>query len=177
MDPTQLRKYVIEPALWSLDPTIPYSVEAVHLLIMTAAHESRLGTYLHQVRGPAQGIYQMEPATEQDIWANYLDFRPNLKELGRRVRTTEHLTNQELTWNLKYATVMARIHYFRVPAPLPRAVTFTTIEAYITALAEYAKEHFNTVEGAATVTDYSRAFKQVYLDEARKNFWDMKDGL
>lgn len=173
--PQQLRTYIIEPALWSIDPLIPYSKEAIHLLIMTGAHESHLGTYIHQVRGPAQGIYQMEPATERDIWDNYLRHRGSLLEKVQRSRTTDFLENQELTWNFKYATIMARVHYWRVPEALPSMSDHDNLEDYITALANYAKKYFNTELGAATVTDYSRAFKQMYLDQCRKEFWETKD--
>jgi len=56
-----------------------YSRDAVELLMLTAAAESNLGEYLRQVgRGPALGIFQMEPSTETDIWYNYLRYRSEL---------------------------------------------------------------------------------------------------
>ena len=54
----------------------------------TAAVESRMGTYLRQIGGPALGIWQVEPATHLDCWDNWLDYRPvkqlARQELGRR---------------------------------------------------------------------------------------------
>lgn len=45
-----------------------YSVEAIDLLMLTAAQESHLGKYIQQLgSGPARGIFQMEPKTLQDL--------------------------------------------------------------------------------------------------------------
>jgi len=123
---------------------VAYSDTAVELLMMTAAHESKLGTYLTQINGPALGMFQMEPATEEDIWDNYLHYRPEL-ELAISQFSMGDMYPEEMKWNLKYAIVMARIHYYRVPQALP--------EGY-KELAEYAKEHYNTQEGEATVAEY-----------------------
>ena len=121
---------------------VPYSDTAVELLMMTAAHESKLGTYLEQMNGPALGIFQMEPVTEEDIWDNYLHYREGLEEAVETFTLGDH---GELKWNLKYAIVMARIHYYRVPQALPKGFK---------ELAEYAKEHYNTNEGKATSDKY-----------------------
>ena len=123
---------------------VAYSDTAVELLMMTAAHESKLGTYLAQMNGPALGMFQMEPATEEDIWDNYLHYRPEL-ELAISQFSMGDVYPEEMKWNLKYAIVMARIHYYRVPQALP--------EGY-KELAEYAKEHYNTQEGKATSEKY-----------------------
>ena len=49
-----------------------HSDSAEELLMLTCAVESQLGTYLKQIKGPARGIFQMEPATERDCWVNFL---------------------------------------------------------------------------------------------------------
>ncbi|MDT0635088.1 hypothetical protein [Spectribacter hydrogenoxidans] len=144
----QLREYVIEPVLSYLHL---YSPEAVELLILTAAHESAGGHYLHQVGGgPALGIYQMEPATHDDIWRNYLEYRHDLDDAVNTWRLVGAPWNDgdprptEMTGNLYYATAMARIHYLRVPKPLPAADD-------LDGLAGYWKAHYNTFAGAGTV--------------------------
>lgn len=159
MNFNQLRDLVVECTLRYLDPEIPYSEEAVDLLMMTACHESLCGEYIKQVNGPAQGIYQMEPATEIDINDNYLDFR---EELRGKVEdflveydsdpSKPHLSS-EMTWNLAYATAMARVHYFRVPRPLP-VQEGQSRRAYLEALSLYAKQHYNTELGKATPEEY-----------------------
>ncbi len=135
--PGQLREYVIRPVLNSLGL---YSEAAVELLMLTAATESLCGKYVHQVGGPALGIFQMEPRTHDDIWDNFLAGKP---ELAGKVRKYGRLSGQ-LPGNLYYACAMARIHYRRVSERLPSA-------ADTDALARYWKQHYNTHLGAGTV--------------------------
>lgn len=158
MNPTQLRELVVRPVLKYLEPEIPYSEEAEDLLMMTAAHESNCGLYLKQIEGVALGIYQMEPATELDIVVNFLEHRDELNQ--KIVDLIADLTmgmsplGSELIWNLAYATAMARVHYWRVPAALPSKDD----QDYRRHLAVYAKEYYNTQLGKATISDYYNAY-------------------
>ena len=145
---TQLRDRIVIPALESLSPSIPFSEAAVELLMMTAAHETHLGTYIHQVGGPSEGIYQMEPSTEMDIMANFLKYRV---ELWKRIST-----DQSLISNLFYATQMARVHYYRDKEALPDIEDFE-------GLARYAKRIWNTTKGKATEIDYLVAYNRVCI--------------
>lgn len=154
IDYTQFRELVVVPTLKYLDPVISYSEEAVDLLMMTAAHESKGGTYLKQIKGPALGVYQMEPATHYDIYKNYLRFNPKIKSLLEDFTINAGILLQEgedMVFNLAYATAMARVHYYRVPEALP-----STLEG----LAAYAKKYYNTELGKATAEDYLEAFKR-----------------
>ena len=141
---------MVEEVLKYLEPEIPYSYTALELLVLTAATESHLGTYLKQVNGPARGVFQMEPATESDIWKNYLEFRKPLATKVQSLRMGCHL--DDLVFNLAYQTAMARVHYFRAPAALPKNNP--------QALAEYWKKWYNTDLGKGTpekaVADYMR---------------------
>lgn len=156
IDPQQLRKYVIEPTLESLSGWNARinSEAAVRLLLMTAAHESKMGHYLHQVRGPAVGIWQMEPATMVDLHA-WIMTRHGLDTLVERLRTRGFpLSMQdEMAGNLFYACAMARLLYWRRPEELPDAEDWS-------GLAQYAKDHFNTRLGKATPDDYERAARE-----------------
>ena len=61
------------------------SPAAVQLILGTFAHESKLLHYLRQhPTGPARGGLQMEGATYNSLWANYLKPR---KELADAVRS------------------------------------------------------------------------------------------
>ena len=153
MNAKQLRELVIRPTLQYLDPHIPYSETAVELLMMTAAHESNLGEYLAQVKGPALGIYQMEPDTEGDIVRNFLTYRDNLLDSMEAFFTG---MEDELVWNLKYATAMARVQYFRDPVALPEGPL--SEESTIRDLAHYAKRVYNTEAGKAHADDYYNAY-------------------
>lgn len=173
ISPKHLVEYVIKPVLEGMDiGGIPYSIEAVHLLVMTAAHESAMGKYLQQVRGPAQGIYQMEPATERDIYENYLRFFKNFQVAIQQY--TLGIPN-ELQGNLYYATAMARLHYYRVPEALPKIKDFDDHYSYATALGEYAKKYYNTELGKATVNMYVNALYTHYSPELRADFEQYKE--
>jgi len=116
LDQKQFREYVVRPTLEYLDSEMPYSLAAENLLMGTACHESRL-TYLHQVGGgPARGLFQMEPATESDIWENFLSYR---KPLETKIKHLCGLRNLDLLANLPYQVAMARIKYWRSPESLP----------------------------------------------------------
>ena len=108
-----LRECVIRPALQAHNI---YSEAAVELLVGTAAHESLGGHYLKQVGGgPANGIYQMEKATMVDLWENWLRFKPDYRD-RLMVTWPDH---ERLQWDLRYATLWARLQYLRVEEPLP----------------------------------------------------------
>ena len=155
IDHHQLRDLIIKPTLEYLDPHIPYSEAAVELLMMTCAHESHLGTYLSQIGGPALGIYQMEPATERDIYDNFLKYRDCLSEMvvGVSGRYYREMNDLFLTGNLMYQTAMARVHYYRDSKPLPDV-------SDIKGLAKYAKRVYNTHEGKASWKNYFTSYER-----------------
>jgi hypothetical protein len=128
-----------------------WSESAENLLLGTAAQESLMGTYLVQLGGgPALGIYQMEPATEKDCWDNFILHRNELRLIMNDISTNTtngELFESELTWNLVYATAMARIKYYRDPEPLPAADD-------IPGLAAYWKRVFNTNLGKGTEAEF-----------------------
>ena len=145
-------KSLISSVLLDLDEEtegkIPLVPEAVDLLMMTAAHESKLGTYIKQVYGPALGIFQMEPATHTDHWI-YIRDRKWLREAFENLGFI-YPTYWEMEWNIKYAILMARVHYYRKPERLPNM----SRSNYLEALSRYAKEHYNTSVGKATPEKY-----------------------
>lgn len=154
-----LRLYVIRPLLKKIGL---WSESAENLLLGTAAQESSLGMYLHQINGPALGIYQIEPATHLDIWLNFLDFRPALKIVMQNLVSKKFsLQNpsSELIGNLYYSTAIARIIYFRAPFKLPRA-------SDIAGLAEYWKIHYNTSLGRGTVEEFIKNYNRQILDRS-----------
>lgn len=152
IDVDHLRQYVIRPVLAYLG--FPNQKAAENLLVGTALVESEL-RYLHQVRGPAIGIYQMEPRTHDDIHDWYI-LKPDLscKMLSFQPNLTIGPPNaDEMHGNLYYATAMARLHYWRVPKKLPDA-------ADIWSLARYWKEYYNTPLGAGEAKEfYNRYLK------------------
>ena len=74
MNPKHFSELIIVPTLNHLGM---YSERAADLLLGTALVESKL-TALKQTRGPALGVYQIEPLTHADI-RNYLRRKPDLQ--------------------------------------------------------------------------------------------------
>jgi type VI secretion system secreted protein VgrG len=158
IDFNQFKEHVVVPTLKYLDSEIPYSEEAVDLLMLTCAHESRGGTYLRQKGmtgySGAFGVYQMEQATHGDIWTHYLVRKVLLVDKLESIRSHDLPFSLDLMGNLAYATAMARVHYWRVPEALPSKDD----TRYMSKLGDYAKKYYNTHLGKATsskyVTDY-----------------------
>lgn len=133
------------------------------MLLGTVAQESGMGQYLHQIKGPALGIYQMEPRTHKDIWVNYLKYHTSTREgVMTFIAPASKLYSEgvgfwssasALMWNLNYATIMARLHYWRVAQPLPRAED-------IDGMARYWKTHYNTFRGAGTRDEFIMNYRR-----------------
>ncbi len=158
LDPTHLLDIVIRPALEHLGHA---GKTAEALVLGTAIQESRL-TWLRQLGGgPALGLWQMEPATHDDIYANFLPFRAVLRlkvydlvaHGGLAVKPVAD-RHEQLAWNLRYGAAMCRIHYLRAPGALPAA---DDIEGQ----AQYWKQHYNTPLGAGTAEEYVAAWRAV----------------
>ena len=146
----QLRDLIIKPALYDL---ILDSPQAEELLVFTCAVESFGGTYLKQISGPALGIYQMEPTTYYDIWQNYLRGQPEINAKMVMNFDCNFLPPQErLIYDLRFATAMARIHYRRVPEPLPN-------QNNLDAIWEYYKKYYNTLKGKAEKSEAIAIYK------------------
>lgn len=145
MDSGQLKKHIVEPALLELGL---HSGAALQLLMLTAAQESRLGHYIVQIGGPALGIFQMEPFTHDDIWNNFLKYKPDLAQKLEHMAGTHPVQPgaEVLVYNLKYAAAMARIHYYRVSEALPE-------HGDVAAMADYWKQYYNTPKGRGTVAE------------------------
>ncbi|MEO5346732.1 MAG: hypothetical protein H7834_10200 [Magnetococcus sp. YQC-9] len=150
----QFRAHVIQPALQLVGMASP-AAEA--LLLGTAAQESGLGRYLRQVGGgPAMGVFQMEPATYQDIWRNFLPHQPKILT-ALAPRWPRQPQAEDLITDLMLAAVMCRLHYRRVSAPLPAPDD-------LAGLARYWKQHYNTPLGAGTEAEFIRNWHR-YVEE------------
>lgn len=151
LNPAQFKALVIRPALAALD--LPNPGPAANLLLGTALTESGL-EYLHQIGGPALGVYQIEPATHEDVWANFIWWRG---EIGRRMVALDapnRPTHERLIFDLRYATAIARLIFYRSPIAMPAGDDAA-------AFAAFHKAAFNTSLGAtdpsASVEHFRRA--------------------
>lgn len=149
LHPMQFRKLIITPTLQRIGFL---TVAAEELVLGIAIQESGL-QYLKQLgMGPALGLWQMEPASHDDIWRNFLSSRPKLASdiLGPYSKPDA----DRMVWDLTYACAMCRIHLFRAPGDLPRA-------GDLAGQAAYWKRHYNTLRGAGTVAEYIANWKKV----------------
>jgi hypothetical protein len=149
IEPKHLYRYIILPTLSQMYlANDKHSTVAGEILLGIACQESECGRYLYQVpSGPALGIYQMEPNTYDDIWVNFLKFRPELVEVISRVSRGfpgyfyGGFSPVRMQGDLYYATAMARIFLYRVKEPLPK-------QGDIVGYARYWKQYWNTDRGA-----------------------------
>ena len=153
--PQALRDQVIEAALSALEPFIAYSAAAEDIMLGIAVQESGL-TFTRQIGGgPALGLWQMEPATHDDCWENFLHYR---RDLARKIGSLSVPSWQPMSWpswphagqletNHKYACAMARVKLFRSPEPLPT-------QGDIAGYAHLWKTVYNSSDGAGTEQEF-----------------------
>lgn len=136
---------VIRPALRTLGRD---SLAAEQLVLGTGIQESLLIHRQQLGGGPARGLFQMEPATHNDCWENFLAFRPELAAKAKQtLETGQGATASTLQSNDRYAAAMCRVHYLRVAEALPAPND-------LGALARYWKQHYNTPLGAGTPEEF-----------------------
>lgn len=129
-----------------------YSDTALNLVTGTGLVESRYRVTSQYGGGPALGWFQMEPATHDDIWRNYLKYRLELSAAVSSLCSGEKPSAGLLQSNPSYAAAMCRVKYLRVPAPLPpnNAVS----------LSLYHKKYYNTILGKANATKNIPLFQE-----------------
>lgn len=148
---TQLKNEIVRP---TLDYLGLGGDAAVNLLTGTALAESD-ATYLRQIGGgPALGLWQMEPATHDDCWTNFLRF-PAQSRLATKMQQIAGVSAPKadvMVYHLRYACAAARIRFYRVREPLPAADDPA-------GMSRYHKVHYNTPLGAASALGNIPDFK------------------
>jgi len=143
INPKQLRILVIRPALQGIGM---YSLEAEDLLMATAAQESNLGEFIVQLCGPAMSIYQIEPVTFTDLW-DYVVKKGLHDTILKFCNFKNYPHAEEMIYNLRFASIMARIFYSRFPDKLPDV-------GDCDGLWEIYKKRWNTESGKAKKYDF-----------------------
>jgi len=151
LDLEHLIKYIIKPSLKQVDM---YSVEAEQLLLTTGQVESSY-KYVHQIGGgPALGLWQMEPATYESIFNDYLAYRSDLKKQVLSACCYKSIPPaEEIMYNMKFAVIMSRIKYYWVPYALPE---FNDIEGQ----AHYWSKYYNGNPVTGDPNKYINAYNQ-----------------
>lgn len=146
---------VIRPALKAIGHDSP---AAEQLLLGTAIQESHLKYRRQLGGGPGRGLFQMEPATHNDIWKNYLAYKKDLADKVSGLLSSSKADRlAELENNDKYAAAMARVHYLRQPAKLPE-------ENDIQGMAAYWKKYYNTPAGKGKESQFIENWKRFVED-------------
>lgn len=158
LNPDDFRKFIIRPTLVCLDGLgIPKTKAAEELLVGTALVESHLSRLVQSgfeddnYLDGGLSVYQIERATLVDVYVNFLKFRPELRDgidaltlwrpnEGDAINRDFDALAFQTIWNLAYATIIARLIYWRAPEALPAA-------GDCDALGHYWKDHYNTKLG------------------------------
>jgi len=139
LNPIDLTEYIIRPVLKELATWRSgfHSEAAENLMLWTAMTESNL-EYLHQLRGPAIGLWQVEPATHEATW-HYISRYPEFASLVRSFSCEKYTMPEaeEMHGNLYYNCAIARIKYWTIPKPLPHFLDTA-------AMADYWGRFYNT---------------------------------
>lgn len=134
-----------------------WSPAAEEILLMIAAHESNLGRHLRQIGGgPGRGLYQIEPDTLSDNYDNFINARPDLRSQMAEISGVAGPDLNQLQFNPIYSTIHARLKLYRAPGQLPDAHD-------VQGMATYAKNHYNTADGAATEEKYLQDYFRLVL--------------
>jgi len=113
------------------------------LLLLTVAVESNMGTWTRQLRGPARGIVQVEPATERDVLRWMQKHKPDLYARIKALRVPARLSIHEAEYNTSYALAICYgVYVMRKADPHKKSTR---------ELAAIYKRLFNTMAGKATV--------------------------
>ena len=143
-------KDLIERILKSIDL---YSPEALDLVYKTGKVESGY-KYLRQIKGPARGLFQCEAWVAVAICKNYLEYRKDLMRKvadATMVKLSYFVDPKEEDWdflletNVAVQIAMCRLHYRRIPKPLPSSAE---------GQAEYWKKYYNSMAGRGSVEDF-----------------------
>ncbi|KXV60681.1 hypothetical protein AD948_04460 [Acetobacter senegalensis] len=152
VDLSDVRREWIEPALKFLPDSLNTPARAQ--LVLGIGNKETQYRYVRQIGGgPALGFWQMEPATHDDMWRNFIRYRPELQSAALRLLAGANPDAKLLTTRMDYAALMAELHVYRAKDVLP---------AYGDALgqATFWKDNFNTHLGKGTVAGALPYFQQ-----------------
>ena len=157
MQLSSIKNEIIAPTLKEIGL---YSDTALNLVTGTGLVESGFRFTSQIGGGPALGWFQMEPATHDDCWRNYLAYR---KDIAQKILSLlpENLSPAASKFHPQascliypaYAAAMCRVKYLRVPAPLPPNDAQS--------LSLYHKLYYNTMQGKADATKNIPLFQAV----------------
>lgn len=151
-----LRLKVVRPTLVYLNL---WCQSSENLLLGTVAVKSNMGRYLASPHSSELSIYGIDPQRHQEIWWKYLSNRKELYEKVLSLVSQQNIyshKNDDLIFNLAYATAIARIVYLRIPEALPAPDD-------VEGLANYWKQHYDTADGKGMVEQFIKNYHECVL--------------
>lgn len=158
LDPREVRDFIVRPVLGILQ--LPSPLVSERLVMGTAAQESGFG-HIKQAGGPALGLWQMEPATFNDLFYGYLR---HTKVASLRLRLQGCMIDgmepvDQLKGNLYFSAAMCRIHYYAKPFTM-------SANASAAELAAIWKKWYNSMLGTGTeaqfIANYAKYVAPLY---------------
>ena len=153
--PNQFLEHVIQPTLQHLAVVEPRlsNRASEQLLLGTALIESNLDALKQKGGGPALSVFQIEPATFDDIYERYLPARTALFTQIQDLLIPSFTPIEQLVGNPFFACGIARMKYWMIPEPLPPA-------GDLEALGHYWKRYYNTAEGAGNAAYFADHYRK-----------------
>lgn len=161
MEPKQLSN-LIERVLRDIDDKF-YCRTINYLLMLTSATESGLGHWIKQTKGPARGIFQIEPHTEYLTWLWTIKNNHKLFNALKCYSSCELFGGYDLEANIPYQIVLARANYYSWPESLPE-INNPINGNDIIKLAMYWKKYWNTDKGKGTIEKAVADYKKYVED-------------
>lgn len=135
-----VRDLWVRPALAALPPALN-TLSRMQGVLGIGNKESGY-RFLRQLNGgPALGFWQMEAATHDDMWRNFIRYRPDIQAALLRILNGAKPDAARMVDNPIYAAAMPAVHTYRSNDPLPPANDAR-------GWARFWKRNYNTESGA-----------------------------
>ena len=135
---------------WSLDNLNMNSKDASALVYRTGMAESGYRHLSQMGSGPAVGFFQVEPATIDDTWNNYVVYRKPVKEALEGMGYDPEDSRMRVMSSIPLQAAFCRLKYRRDRLPIPSADD-------VHAQASYWKRVYNTELGKGSVKHFIKA--------------------
>jgi hypothetical protein len=157
LDVKQFQEQIVNPFLSFIQRKVDAAAE--ELVLGTCIQESHL-TYLKQIKGPALGVAQIEPATlfdlhkrymfdRKELWIDFWNILGHTEAESEHEKTTDvetfyvtHLLNDNMLLSrcvsdLAFQVMTCRVKYLSIPEKLPEA-------GDLEGQAKYWSKYYNT---------------------------------
>lgn len=135
-----------------------------HLLIETAAVETKLGHYKDPTpNGAGRGLNQVDPDTFDWLQVKYRDTAIAMDILDATGIDIGRVNHDELDYNPLLSMIWCRLRYCAVPTAIPESQAER---------AAYWKKFYNTVAGKGTVEHYMTSAQLLADVNLESDVWD-----